>query len=188
MVKRWNGRKTSVALSLTMLALMTALVAASVPLYRLFCQVTGYGGTTRVAVGADVPVLARTVRVRFSASTERDMPWQFKPAQRVVDIKLGERALAFYEAYNPTDQPITGQATYNVAPFEAGPYFVKIDCFCFTEQTLAPGQRVQMAVSYYVDPALADDHKLDDIDEITLHYTFFRRDAPMALAAAPAAR
>lgn len=180
---RWNGRKMSVLLSLGGIALMTGLVAASVPLYKLFCQVTGFGGTTRVAADEVRPARERTVRVRFSASTERDMPWQFKPVQQVVDLKVGERALAFYEAYNPTSYPISGQATYNVTPFKAGAYFVKIDCFCFTEQTLAPGQRVQMPVSYFIDPALADEAGLADITEITLNYTFFRLDKPVSVAA-----
>lgn len=185
---RWDGKKTTVLASLAGLAVMTGLVAASVPLYELFCRVTGFGGTTQVTDGADKQVLDRSVRVRFSASTARDMAWEFKPVQQVVNVRIGERALAFYEAYNPTNEPISGQATYNVTPFKVGPYFVKIECFCFTEQTLAPGQRVSMPVSYYIDPAMADDPDLADITEITLNYTFFRLDQPVTVASADKAQ
>lgn len=155
---------------------MVGMAFAAVPLYRVFCQVTGYGGTTQQVADVEVPVLERSIRVRFDGRLNQDMPWGFKPEQRVQTMQIGEKALAYFEAYNPTDEVITGSATFNVTPHKAGPYFAKIDCFCFTEQTLKPGERVDMPVLYYVDPAIADDPDLDDVTEITLSYTFFRVD------------
>ncbi|WP_308911920.1 cytochrome c oxidase assembly protein [Pseudokordiimonas caeni] len=149
---------------------------AAVPLYKLFCQVTGYGGTTSRAEGVTGEVLDRTMRVRFNASLNGDMPWQFKPAQHDQTVRLGEQALAYYEAYNPTDRAITGTATYNVAPLKVGGYFAKIDCFCFTEQTLQPGERVMMPVVYFIDPAMVEDRSVEEVTEVTLSYTFFVKD------------
>ncbi len=162
---------------------MVGMAYAAVPLYDLFCKVTGYGGTTQVVEAGSVPVLARDVRVRFAASTHRDMPWHFSPLQNDQHLKVGEQAIAYYEAYNPTGQAITGTATFNVTPHKAGVYFAKVDCFCFTEQTLQPGERVSMPVVYYIDPTIAEDAGLDDIDEVTLSYTFFTREAEDAMAA-----
>lgn len=153
---------------------MGGLVVASVPLYRLFCQVTGYGGTTRTADAAPDTVLKRTVTIQFDAGVNSALPWRFQPVQRRVDVKLGERKLAFYRAVNNSDAPVTGTATFNVTPAKAGPYFNKIDCFCFTEQTLEPGQSVDMGVSFFVDPDMAKDRNLNDVTEITLSYTFFK--------------
>ena len=154
---------------------MVGLAFASVPLYRLFCQVTGYGGTTQRAVEAAAPAVGdRVVTVRFDATTDQQLPWRFHPEQRAVEVRVGEQALAFYRAENRSDRPVTGRATFNVTPFKAGSYFVKIDCFCFTEQTLAPGEAVDMPVTFYVDPAIAEDRNLDDVGTITLSYTFFR--------------
>lgn len=152
---------------------MVGLTYASVPLYRLFCQLTGYGGTTRSDSAPSAVVLDRTVIVRFNADVALGMPWRFAPAERAVEVRLGATTVATYVAENPTDRAITGQATFNVTPEKIGRYFTKIECFCFTEQTLAPGQRVEMPVVFYVDPALADDEDAREVGTITLSYTFF---------------
>ncbi len=153
---------------------MVGMVYAAVPLYQMFCQVTGFGGTTQVAAAAPAEIGARIITVRFNADTARDMPWNFRPQQRAITLRVGEQALAIYEASNPSDQRIVGSATFNVTPAKAGAYFNKIECFCFTEQALAPGQRVDMPVSFFVDPEISDDPNLDDVKTITLSYTFFQ--------------
>ena len=151
---------------------MASLSFAAVPFYRWFCQVTGFAGTTAVSeTGSDV-VLDRMVKIRFDASLEAGMPWTFKPVQREMDEQIGQDTLAFYEAHNPTDRPVAGRAGFNVAPDSAGGYFTKIDCFCFTEQVLQPGETVQMPVSFFVDPAIVDDPEGQFVQEITLSYTF----------------
>ena len=152
---------------------MAALAWAAVPLYDLFCRVTGFGGTPLVAESGADRVLDRTVAVRFDASTAAGMPWTFRPEQTVRSVRLGETALAFYEATNPTGRPVTGTATFNVTPPSVGGYFVKIDCFCFTEQTLAPGETARMPVTFFVDPAILDDPEARAVGTITLSYTFF---------------
>ncbi len=152
---------------------MVGMAFAAVPLYQLFCQVTGYGGTTQQAEAASDIVLDRDMKVRFLANTHRDMPWQFKPVQNSQKLKIGTQAIAYFEAYNPTDKPITGTATFNVTPHKAGEYFAKIDCFCFTEQTLQAGERVKMPVVYFIDPLINEDINLDEVTEIGLSYTFF---------------
>lgn len=166
----------NVKLALILALAVPAMVGASfaaVPLYQVFCQVTGFGGTTQRADGGSARVLDREIKVRFSANVNRGMPWNFRPQQSGQTIRVGENALAFYKAHNPTDRAITGTATYNVTPYKAGAYFRKVDCFCFTEQTLKPGQKMDMPVSYYIDPAIADDPNLEGVREITLSYTFF---------------
>ncbi len=167
-----QNKRTAVLLA-GVAALMVGLTYASVPLYRLFCQVTGFGGTTQVAEVKAVSVLDRQITVRFSANTHRDMPWQFRPQQDKQALKLGQQSLAFFEAVNPTNRVVTGTATFNVTPHKAGPYFAKIECFCFTEQTLEPGQRIDMPVTYFIDPEMVRDPDLNDVTEITLSYTFF---------------
>lgn len=163
--------------------LMGSLAWASVPFYNWFCRVTGFGGVTQEAnAGSDV-VLDQTIRIRFDASKDRDMEWQFTPLQNTVTLKIGETGLAFYEAYNPTDRPIAGQASYNVAPFSAGYYFEKIDCFCFTEQILQPGERVNMPVTFFVDPDIVNDRDAKYVHEITLSYTFHEIEMPDDVAA-----
>jgi cytochrome c oxidase assembly protein subunit 11 len=157
---------------------MGALAWASVPFYNWFCKVTGFGGVTQVAEAGSETVLDRTITVRFDATTDSNMPWQFKPVERTMTLKIGEDGMAFYEAYNPTDHPIAGQATYNVAPYQAGGFFNKVQCFCFTEQVLMPGERVQMPVNFFVDPAIVDDRDAKYIDHITLSYTFYQIDLP----------
>ena len=152
---------------------MAGLAWAAVPLYDMFCRVTGFGGTTQVATEGSDRVLERMVTVRFDASTVRGMPWEFRPVQTKIQLRIGETALAFYEAYNPTDRVIAGTASYNVSPFSVGGYFAKIDCFCFTEQVLQPGQRVTMPVTFYVDPKMVDDPETEGVTTITLSYTFY---------------
>ncbi|MBO9507594.1 MULTISPECIES: cytochrome c oxidase assembly protein [Thalassospira] len=156
---------------------MIGLSYASVPLYALFCQVTGYGGTTQVATDAPRDVSEKTIKIRFNADVNSRLPWQFKPEQREITVKLGEDNLAYYMAENMSVKPITGQALYNVTPLKAGQYFSKIACFCFDEQTLEPGQRVDMPVSFYVDPAIAEDPNTRDVKTITLSYTFYKTEA-----------
>lgn len=163
--------------------LMGALAWASVPFYDWFCRVTGFGGVTGVAmVGAD-EILDQTITIRFDASRTRGMPWEFKPVQREMTLRIGETGLAFYEAYNPTDRPVAGQASYNVTPYAAGGFFDKIDCFCFTEQVLAPGERVQMPVTFFVDPEIVRDRNGKYVHTITLSYTFYEIDLPEGYAA-----
>jgi cytochrome c oxidase assembly protein subunit 11 len=188
-----SGRRTSKALTVVVLASvvigMLGLTAAAVPLYRLFCQATGYGGTTQRAEAAPEQGLERTITVRFNADVDPDLPWSFAPEQRQVEVRIGEQSLAFYRARNRSDHAVVGQATYNVTPFKAGPYFSKIACFCFEEQVLQPGQEVDMPVSFYVDPAILDDRNTRDVHTITLSYTFFLlEDEPEALEADQATR
>ena len=163
---------------------MVGLSFASVPLYDWFCRVTGYGGTTAVADGGSDQVLDKEITVRFAAATERDMPWKFKPVATTMKIKIGETGLAFYEASNPTDRPVAGSASFNVTPFRAGGYFSKIDCFCFTEQVLQPGETVQMPVTFFVDPEIVEDDEAKLVHTITLSYTFHEIDLPEESAAA----
>ncbi|MEO1039346.1 MAG: cytochrome c oxidase assembly protein [Pseudomonadota bacterium] len=152
---------------------MVGAAYAAVPLYDLFCRVTGYGGTTQVAQYEPGQIIDRQVTVRFDASNARGFPWTFEPVQKEMTLNVGETALAFYRATNTTDQPITGVATYNVTPFKVAPYFAKLECFCFTEQTLQPGESMDMPVIFFVDPQLDDEERLDDIRTVTLSYTFW---------------
>ncbi|MFQ5346872.1 MAG: cytochrome c oxidase assembly protein [Rhodothalassiaceae bacterium] len=152
-----------------------SLAIFAVPLYRIFCQVTGYGGTTQEAKAAERTVLDRVMQIRFDGSVDPHLPWRFHPLQQVETVKVGETGMAYYEATNLSDRAITGGAVYNVTPHKAGLYFAKIQCFCFTEQTLAPGETVKMGVTYFVDPAIAEDPNMDGVSEITLSYTFYFR-------------
>lgn len=167
-----NHRKTLVPV-IGVVAGMAAMAWAAVPLYDLFCRVTGYGGTTQIAAEGSDEILEQTVTVRFDASTARDMPWVFRPVQTTMDIRIGETGLAFYEAHNPTDRPVAGTASFNVTPLSIGGYFAKIECFCFTEQILQPGETVTMPVTFYVDPEIVTDPETADTHTITLSYTFF---------------
>lgn len=165
---------------------MLGLGYAAVPLYDLFCRVTGFGGTTqrateqqanlaeRMALSAGAP----DISIRFDASTARDMPWTFKPEQVTDTVQIGVRDMAFYTARNDTTVPITGTATFNVEPEQAGKYFHKVQCFCFTEQVLQPGQEVRMPVLFFVDPAILDDPNARNIEQITLSYTFHKALGP----------
>src|SRR5690606_31557032 len=163
------------ALPLAGIALgMVMMAYAAVPLYQLFCQVTGFGGTTQVATAASEEVLDREIVVRFNADVNPALPWTFQPEQREARLKVGEQGLAFYRAVNNGTEPVIGTATYNVTPLKAGLYFSKIQCFCFTEQRLEPGESMDMPVTFFVDPSIADDPNLNDVRTITLSYTFFR--------------
>ncbi|WP_460274176.1 cytochrome c oxidase assembly protein [Celeribacter sp. ULVN23_4] len=178
-----GGPQKTVLKLVGVVTVMGALAWASVPLYSWFCAVTGFGGTTDVAeTGSDV-ILDETIKIRFDANTDPDMAWAFKPVENVMELRIGETGLAFYEAYNPTDRVIAGTASYNVAPYEAGGFFTKIDCFCFTEQVLAPGERVLMPVTFYVDPEITTDRDAKFIHRITLSYTFHETDLPEDYAA-----
>lgn len=183
---RLAGPQKTVAQLCAVVVVMGGLAWASVPLYDLFCRVTGFGGTPLVsAAGAD-EVLDQTIKIRFDASLDRGMPWEFKPVQRQTELRIGETGLAFYEAYNPTDRPIAGSASYNIAPYQASGFFTKIDCFCFEEQILQPGERVQMPVSYFIDPAIVTDRDGQHVHTITLSYTFHEIDLPDGYAAVAA--
>lgn len=164
---------------------MLGLGYAAVPLYDLFCRVTGFGGTTQVATEAEASSAANAgisqqISIRFDASTARDVPWTFSPAQATDSVRIGQRDLASYIARNDGSVPITGTATFNVEPAQAGKYFHKIQCFCFTQQTLQPGQEVNMPVLYYVDPAILEDEFMADVEQITLSYTFHRAKEPVS--------
>ena len=157
---------------------MVVMAYASVPLYNLFCRVTGYGGTVeRVAENTSRSVIGREMTVRFDSNTAPNMPWLFKPEAKEVSLKVGEDGFTNFIAKNPTQQPVTGTALFNVTPIKAAPYFKKVQCFCFDKQTLNPGQAVNMPVQFYVDPAITDDPNLDDVKTITLSYTFFRAES-----------
>jgi cytochrome c oxidase assembly protein subunit 11 len=162
---------------------MASLSFAAVPFYDWFCRVTGFGGATSVASAGSDEILDQTVKVRFDASKEAGMPWEFKPQQLEMDIRIGETGLAFYEAYNPTSETVAGTASYNVFPYAAGGYFTKIDCFCFEMQVLKPGERVTMPVTFYVDPEIVKDPEGKFVREITLSYTFHVTDLPEEQAA-----
>jgi cytochrome c oxidase assembly protein subunit 11 len=152
---------------------MLGLTAASVPLYRMFCAATGYGGTPKIGPARSASVVDRTITVRFNADTNPGLPWDFQPEQKQVTLKLGEEQVAFYVARNQASTPVTGVAIYNVTPDKVGVYFHKTACFCFNQQTLAPGQSMQFPVSFWVDPAIATDPSTADVTTITLSYTFF---------------
>ncbi len=178
-----TGPQKTVAQTVGVVVLMGSLAWAAVPFYDWFCRVTGFGGTTGVAEVAPDEILDRTITVRFDASKAKDMAWEFKPVEREMEVRIGETGLAFYEAYNPTDRPIAGQASYNVAPYSAGGYFQKIACFCFEEQVLQPGERVEMPVTFFVDPEMVEDLEAKYVHTITLSYTFYEIDLPEGYAA-----
>jgi len=179
-----NGKQRTLFQTIGLVVVMGGLAWASVPFYDWFCRVTGFSGVTAVASGDSEIILDKTIKIRFDASLERDMPWDFKPVQREMTLRIGETGLAFYEAYNPTDRPVAGSASYNVAPFDAGGFFAKIDCFCFEEQVLQPSERVQMPVTFYVDPAIVEDRDAKYAKSITLSYTFYEIELPQEAQAA----
>lgn len=166
-------------LGMTLLAVvggMVGLAFASVPLYQLFCQVTGFGGTTQVAEANPKGVIAREMRIRFDVNVEKTLPWTVKPAASITD-RIGNVDTVNYIATNNSDKPMTGQAIFNVVPEQAGVYFNKIECFCFTEQTLQPGETVEMPIVFFVDPDIDENRELKTIKEITLSYTFYASDS-----------
>lgn len=172
------------ALSATVAAGMVGLSFASVPLYRIFCQVTGFGGTTQRADAAPAEATEHYVTVRFDANTAGSLSWLFEPAQRSMKVKIGEENFAHYRATNVSDRRLTGTAVFNVTPAEAGAYFNKIECFCFTRQTLKAGETADLPISYFVDPAILEDANLKKINTITLSYTFYPADDPGVTAGA----
>jgi cytochrome c oxidase assembly protein subunit 11 len=173
MLKRLDRNMRVLLGCLATVAGMLALTYASVPLYRLFCQVTGYGGTTQVAEGPSSRVLDRVITVRFDANVGAGLDWSFQPLQREIKVRIGETGLAQYRTTNLSGRDVVGRALYNVTPDKVGQLFDKIECFCFQEQTLKAGETVDMPVAFYIDPKIADDPDLDDVSEVTLSYTFF---------------
>lgn len=168
-----NHRRTVIPLIAIVLG-MCMLAYASVPLYRLFCQVTGFGGTTRRAdSNFSAGISDQIMHVRFNADTDPHLPWQFSPIEKEITVHIGENRLVAYRVKNRSDKETRGTATYNVTPNEAGKYFNKIQCFCFEEQRLKPGEEVTMPVSFFIDPAILEDKELKGLTNITLSYTFF---------------
>ncbi|WAC27371.1 cytochrome c oxidase assembly protein [Ancylobacter sp. SL191] len=170
-----------VALScVAFVATMVGASYAAVPLYEMFCRVTGFGGATVVAAAAPAEALERTVEVRFDANVAPGLNWSFAPEMRSMQVRVGETKLAYYRVKNRGTTPVTAAATYNVTPAQSGPYFAKMQCFCFTDQTLQPGESLDMPVIFFVDPSLAEDPEMKGLKTITLSYTFFPKAAPVA--------
>lgn len=178
-----SGPRKTVLQTVSVVVVMGALAWASVPFYDWFCRVTGFGGATGVASAGSDEILEQTIKIRFDGSLDRGMPWEFKPVVREMELRIGETGLAFYEAYNPTDRPVAGSASYNVTPYSAGGHFSKIQCFCFEEQVLEPGERVQMPVTFFVDPDIVTDRDAKYVHTITLSYTFYEIALPEGYAA-----
>lgn len=172
-----NARTLSTVL--LVVCAMVGLSFASVPLYSVFCRVTGWGGTTQLSEVLPAPdeIIDRDITVRFDGNTARDLPWNFRPEKISIKVKLGERGFANFIAVNRAQIPTAGTATFNVTPLKAGKYFHKIQCFCFDEQILEPNQKVNMPVLFYVDPKLHEDRNMDDVTTITLSYSFFKTDS-----------
>jgi cytochrome c oxidase assembly protein subunit 11 len=185
-VKTNANRRVVIACS-AFVASMLGVSYAAVPLYQLFCQVTGYGGTTQRTEQLSDTILDRTVKVRFDANTASGLPWDFKPVQREIEVRIGETVLVNYTATNTADISTTGQATFNVTPMAAGAYFNKVQCFCFTETELKPGESMEMPVLFFVDPAIVEAAETQNIEAITLSYTFFPHETekPVAAVAEP---
>jgi cytochrome c oxidase assembly protein subunit 11 len=153
---------------------MTALSFAAVPLYTMFCKATGFGGTTQRVTDAATKTLKRTIEIRFNTDVNSALPWEFKPNQRGITLKIGQTGMATFHAHNSSSEPIVGTAVYNVTPEKAGLYFDKIQCFCFTQQLLRPQESADLPVAFYIDPEIVKDHNLDDVSVITLSYTFYK--------------
>lgn len=187
-VQQQSANRRTGLLAAGIVAAMLGLAYASVPLYRLFCQATGFNGTTQRAAAETAeptPVPGKSVSIRFDGNLGGGIPWRFKPEKVTQTVEIGAKNLAFFTATNLSGAPVTGTATFNVSPDLAGKYFVKIACFCFTEQTLKPGETVEMPVTYYVDPAILDDPQARKISEITLSYTFYPMDRQASAALRP---
>lgn len=180
------NRKTVIALVVVALG-MLSLGFSSKYLYEKFCAITGYGGTPGQAEVNDSQIIDRTVRIYFDANIAPDLPWEFKPEQRYLDVKLGQSGLAYYQVTNWSDEPLVGTANFNVTPIKSAPFFIKTECFCFTEQLIQPGQSMSMPVLFFVDPLLDEDKRYDDIRDMTLSYTFFRVKNPKSLETAASA-
>ena len=173
-----DKKKKTIFYLVFLVLFMTSASFLSVPFYNWFCKVTGYGGATNVAQKESDIISEKVISVRFDASLEKGLEWEVKPVQRNMTLNLGETGLAFYEAYNPTDKPIAAQASFNVVPFSVGNFFNKIECFCFTEQILQPGEKIKMPVSFYVDPDLINNLESKNVTSVTLSYTFYEIDLP----------
>jgi len=182
-VERKRNAKVAVICAFAFFA-MTGAAFAAVPIYKMFCQVTGFDGATRRATGAADQVLGKTLTIRFDANV-RDLPWTFTAEQTSQQAKIGETKIAFFKVTNNSNKPVTGRAIFNVVPEQAGPYFNKLQCFCFSDQTIAAGATVDMPVLYYVDPKYADDLNTKGKPEVTLSYTFFPTTSKEAQAAPP---
>ena len=167
-----SNNRTALGLSLIVFT-MIALVSFSVPLYDLFCRVTGYGGKTNTSEFLSSTILERDINLKFSADVNDSIDWLFEPPEN-LEFKVGENILVNYKATNLSDKQTSGTATFNVLPVKVGPYFIKTQCFCFEKQTLNPGESVDMPVVFYVDPAISEDPTMEDVEEITLSYTFFK--------------
>lgn len=181
------SRRRGIGIAVACAAFASGMVGAAyaaVPLYAMFCQITGYGGTTQRAEGAPSRVIDREVTVRFDANVSETLPWAFRPVEREVRLKLGEVRQTAYRVKNLSDQPITAMATFNVTPNAAGIYFNKIACFCFSDQTLEPGEEREMPIVFFVDPDMLEAEELQGAPAITLSYTFFRQEAAAPVAAA----
>jgi cytochrome c oxidase assembly protein subunit 11 len=178
-----KNRKVAV-LAVLFVAGMVGLAYASVPFYRMFCQVTGFGGTPQRAEAAPEKTVERRMTILFDANTAGSLPWIFEPVQRSLEVKVGEENFAYYRATNKSDHTVTGTAVFNVAPDTAGAYFNKIQCFCFTKQTLKAGESIELPVSFFIDPAIVDDHGFDVVNTITLSYTFYPAGEPDTLSSA----
>ena len=170
---RTASNRTTLVACLALVVVMVGAAYAAVPLYRLFCQLTGFGGTTQVATTAPTSALAQMISVRFDSNVAPGLNWSFKAETPVTKLKIGETATIFYKITNHGSEPVTAQATYNVQPDLAGSYFNKLQCFCFTDLTLKPGETLDVPVVFFVDPALASDKDISSLDTITLSYTFF---------------
>ncbi len=173
-----DKKKKTIFYLVFLVLFMASASFLSVPFYNWFCKVTGYGGATNVAQKESDIISNKVISVRFDASLEKGLEWEVKPVQRNMTLNLGETGLAFYEAYNPTDKPIAAQASFNVVPFSVGNFFNKIECFCFTEQILQPGEKIKMPVSFYVDPDLINNLESKNVTSVTLSYTFYEIDLP----------
>ncbi|GLK67738.1 cytochrome c oxidase assembly protein [Hansschlegelia plantiphila] len=182
-----GSNRRHAAVGVACAALVAAMVGASyaaVPLYNMFCRATGYGGTTQVAEQAPKAVLDRVITVRFDGNVSPGLPWKFGPEANEVKVKIGETKLALFKATNVSDRVVTGTASYNVTPDQMGAYFSKIQCFCFTQQTLQPGESIDMPVVFFVYPSIADDPQLDKLTQLTLSYTFYPDKGPKSASAA----
>lgn len=182
--KQKTGNGTIVAVCLTFVVGMLGMAYAAVPLYDMFCKVTGYGGTTQRVEQASSVILDKKIKVRFDANTGPGLPWTFEPVQREIELKIGETVQVMYKARNNSKADATGQATFNVTPQAAGAYFNKVECFCFTETTLKPGEEMEMPVLFFVDPAIVEPVETKDIHTITLSYTFFPHEKTKPVASA----